>query len=288
MAHSHDGMDWDAALRRLRDGDELLAPEITALAAELVLPTDRSVIDVGAGAGGAAAAFARLLPAEGSVVTIVDSAPVLLDAAAEHVRSVSASTEVRAVQADLASEEPEEPAIEPADLVYASYVVHHLPDQLAGLRRLTRWVKPGGRLVLLESGLPQRVLPWDVGVGQPGLEDRLDEFRARRFQRMRAEMSDSVRMPMGWSAALREVGLTGLRSWSFLVDRQPPLSEVALAAVLRRLEWLRESATEFDAPDEDRAAVESLLDPDGEYYAGNRDDVYVLSASTVHVGIRPA
>jgi hypothetical protein len=36
----------------------------------------------------------------------------------------------------------------------------------------------------------------------------------------------------------------------------------------------------------DRGAVQRLLDPDDDAYVGNRDDVFVLSASTVHLGRR--
>ena len=37
----------------------------------------------------------------------------------------------------------------------------------------------------------------------------------------------------------------------------------------------------------DRQAVQRLLDPDDDAYVGARDDVFVLSASTVHLGRRP-
>ncbi|MGI8310289.1 hypothetical protein [Saccharopolyspora hattusasensis] len=50
--HSHDNIDWDEHLQRLRDGDELNAPEIAGLVAQLLRPTDRTLIEVGAGAGG--------------------------------------------------------------------------------------------------------------------------------------------------------------------------------------------------------------------------------------------
>jgi hypothetical protein len=39
---------------------------------------------------------------------------------------------------------------------------------------------------------------------------------------------------------------------------------------------------------EDVEALNQLLDPEGEHYAGNRDDLYYLSANTVHVGTKPA
>jgi hypothetical protein len=40
--------------------------------------------------------------------------------------------------------------------------------------------------------------------------------------------------------------------------------------------------------DTDRETVACLLDPDDEAYAGARDDVFVLGASTVYLGQKPA
>lgn len=209
--HSHDGLDWDAHLRRLREGDALAAPETAELAAMLLRPVDRSVTEVGAGAGGSAAAFAEAL-VYGGVVNVVDSAQQLLSAATTHAREAAApGVEIRPVHADAADEELRT-AVEPADLVFASFVVHHLPDEMAGLRRLAAIIRPGGQLAVVEFGLEQRCLPWDVGIGEPGLEDRLTAAGNRWFRGMRAEMPDSARRPIGWSKALSEAGLTDRKS----------------------------------------------------------------------------
>lgn len=281
MGHSHDSIDWDEMISHLRESDELLQPELDTLAKTLVRGDDRSVIDVGSGAGGAAAAFGSVL--RDGWVTVVDSSPELLSAASAHVRSMAPNATVRAVQADAAS--PELDGAGRADLVFASHFVHHLPDQLDGLRRLARLVRPGGRLALMETGLPRRVLPWDVGVGEPGLEDRLLAARQEAFREMRTGMEGSVRMPMSWSAALAEIGMTDVHAWSCLVERRPPLDEVARRAVMRRLEWLRDAALERAAP-EDVHAAERLLDPRDPHYVGDRDDVYILGVDSVYVGTK--
>lgn len=286
--HSHDGIDWDARLERLRENDELTAPETALLTRRLLTggaSPVRSVIDVGAGAGGSAAAFAAAMSdlGSGGVVTLVDSAPELLAAASDHARrSAADDVEIRTVEAD-ADDDAILSAVEPADLVFASFVVHHLPDQLAGLRRLASLVKPGGRLAIAESGLHPRVLPWDVGVGDPGLEDRLAGARHTWFRRMRADMPGTTRLPVGWSLALRQAGLTEVQSWSYLVDRPAPASGAVLNVALRHLEWLRTAAAE-EGSAEDVEAVDQLLDPGSPHYAGNRSDLYYLVADTVHVG----
>ncbi|QUH00345.1 methyltransferase domain-containing protein [Saccharopolyspora erythraea] len=284
--HSHDNIDWDARLERLRDTDALTGPETAELVKRLLRPEDRSVVDVGAGAGGSAAAFAKALSGTGDTVTVVDSAPELLAAAADCAnRAASGGVDVRAVRADAADDALPD-LVGQVDLVFASFVAHHLPDQIAGLRRMARMVRPGGRLALVEFGLEHRVLPWDIGLGEPGLESRLAAARDDRFRRMRAEMEGSVRMPMGWSAALSEAGLDDVESWSYLIDRPAPASGPALNAAVRRLEWLREAAEET-AGAEDLQVLDQLLDPESPHFLRNRLDVQYLVANTVHVGTKP-
>lgn len=288
--HSHDNIDWDAHLHRLREADELTAPETAELVAGLLRPDDRTVLEIGSGAGGTAAAFAAALADSGGDVIVVDTAPELLSAAAERAGTVTDRVAVHPVQADAASDDLVEAvaragASAQADLVFAAFVVHHLPDQLAGLRRLAELVRPGGRLAIVEFGLQTKVLPDDVGLGEPGLEGRLTAARDQWFRRMRGEMAGSVRLPVGWGRALAGAGLTDVRSWSYLVDRPAPLDGTGRSAVLRRLHLLRRHAEEFLAP-ADLQALDQLLDETGEHYAGNRDDVFYLTANTVHVGAK--
>lgn len=285
-------MDWNARLDDLRHADRLAEPERATLADTLVGTDTRSVIEIGCGAGGMAAALATAMrtPAtttgDGSepTLTLVDSAPELLDAAASHVRDTGAAVDVRTVLWD-AADETIPSALAPADLLFAGMVVHHLPDQLAGLRRLTELVRPGGTLAIVESGLAQRVLPWDVGVGEPGLEDRLSANQQSWFREMRTGMDEAVRMPMGWSRALREAGLAEVHSWSYLVERPAPVSDLVMRSILRRLRFLRDSTAEHGTTD-DLAAVDALLDEDGPHYVGRRDDLHYLQADTVHSGLK--
>jgi SAM-dependent methyltransferase len=289
--HSHDNMDWDTQLQRLRERDELRAPETAELAGELLRPGDRVVVDIGAGAGGSAAAFAESLAGSGGAVTIVDSAPELLsEAVARAQRSAGPGVEVRSATVDAASDELVD-AVRSingggADLVFASFFVHHLPDQLAGLRRLAELLAPGGQLAVWEAGLEPRVLPWDVGFAEPGLEGRLVAARGEWFRGMREEIPGSVRLPVGWSEALSQAGLEEVRSWSSLIDRPAPVSGVALSAVLGHLEWLREDA-EQRVSDDDVRAIDALLDPESPQHAEKRRDLGYLRADTVHVGTRP-
>lgn len=271
-----------------------MAEEASAGIAERLagrLPGGATVVDIGSGAGGQAAAFARVLAARGGGrIVLVDASPELLEAAGQAVAQalgggvLAESVSVEKVCADAASDELLKQVPE-ADLVWASRVVHHLPDEQAGVTRLARLVRAGGWLALSEGGLATRYLPWDIGVGEPGLQDRLNAARDVWFAAMRAEMPDSVRMPYGWGIALGKAGLTEVTSFTALTDHPAPAAPAVRDAVV---EWLTSLSERMDEglSESDRAALKALLDPSADSYVGARDDVFLLSASTVYVGRR--
>jgi SAM-dependent methyltransferase len=144
---------------------------------------------------GSAVAGTEDLPAGGTLV-LVDMVPELL-AAAEAVVAAAAGVDgavrVLTTLADIAG--PARFAELPdADLVWASNVTHHLPDQREAIATLVRRLAPGGCLALSEGGLSMRCLPWDVGVGEPGLQDRLVAAQGTWFHRMRTEMPGVMRI----------------------------------------------------------------------------------------------
>ena len=174
-----------------------------------------------------------------------------------------------------------------ADLVFASFVVHHLPDQQRGLDQLADLLQPGGRLAVVEGGLEPRCLPWDLGVGEPGLQGRLVAALDEWFRRMRAGMDGSVRLPVGWDLALAEAGLVDVHAFSYLIDRPAPPTDQVHAAVLQRLSWLREVAGPW-LGEPDLRTLDQLLDPQSPHYLSRRDDVFLLSAETVYLGTSPS
>lgn len=284
--HSHDGMDWAAALTWLQANDDLFRDEWGELARQLVQPQTRTVLDVGSGAGGMSAAFAAALSGTGGTVVLIDSTPELLDAAAARVRAAGAArVEVRVVAADAGGDELLDLAPR-ADLVFASSVLHHLPDQQRGLNRLAALLNPGGRLAVVEIGLDERHLPWDLGVGEPGLEGRMTAARGDWFGEMRAGIDGSVRLPVGWNLALAAAGLTDVHAFSYLTDKPPPPTAEVREAVLQRLSALRDQV-ESRVAEADRHTLDLLFDPHGENYLGRRDDVFVLAAATVYLGTAP-
>lgn len=292
-AHTHDGIDWGARLADLRQADEVNSPAYRAVADRLIesLPAPRpTVLDVGSGAGGMSTALAEALAGRaarsggtedaGSVV-LIDAVPELLDAAVARVRSVP-GVDVRAELVDLA-EGTDEPFA--ADLLWASNVAHHVPDQRAVVTTLAGWLAPGGCLALAEGGLSMRCLPWDIGIGEPGLQDRIIAAHGTWFARMRAEMPGAVRLPVGWNMVLAETGLADVTAFTYLVDVPAPLSDAGRAAVTGWLAWL--SRTTGDLLDTtDQAVIARLMDPDDPAYLGGRDDIFLLKANTVYLGWR--
>lgn len=253
-----------------------------ATAAALVRPDDRLAVDVGCGGAGMTRALATALGPEGRAVG-VDGDPAILAAAKERAPHLDF------VAADLGGDLTDLRAAlgEPADVVWASASVHHAGDQQAAVDALAGLLGAGGRLALAEGGLPARHLPWDVGVGDPGLEVRLDAAQDRWFASMRAGLPGWVRMPYGWSECLRRAGLVDVTARTTLFERELPLTDAEVNRVLdklaHRVDHLRPAGLLDPA---DLEAWDRVLDSGDSAWLGLREDIYWLDARTVHIGVR--
>ena len=232
-------------------------------------------------------ALASVLPAE-AVIVGIDGDPTVLAAARQRLEESGVRPgRIRLVEADLDHDLARLDELSGADLIWASASVHHLADQQATIDALAGLLAPGGRLALAEGGLRIRHLPWDLGIGEPGLETRLIGAEDRWFARLRSALPGSVPMPYGWTTALARAGLSGVGTTSTLIERPLPLSADDRAAVLHALTAHVERATAADALSEaDRDAWRRLLDPGDTAWLGHRDDLYSLEARSVHVGRR--
>jgi len=279
-------IDWGVDAKRLAGIAQDDAGWYASMAATLARPGDRLAVDIGCGGAGMALALAAALPAEARVVALDGTESVL---AAARAAAGAAGTRVEFVLADLA-EPGRFPALlgGAADLVWASASVHHAPDQQAAVSGLAALLAPGGRLALSEGGLRPRHLPWDVGVGTPGLEIRLDAAQDRWFAGMRAALPGTVPMPYGWAEALRRAGLAAPTTRSTLLEQPTPLTPDAVTQVLAGLRWRVDRLRSADLLDPaDTATWDQLLDPDAPTFLGHRPDLYHLEARSVHVAHRP-
>jgi SAM-dependent methyltransferase len=247
-----------------------------------------AVADVGCGGGGMTVVLAELVGPEGRVYA-VDGEPSVLDVARRRAERHGVAERTRFITADLGDADGDGAGLldEPADLIWAAHVVHHVADQQAAVRRLAGLLAPGGRFALAEGGTPMANLPWDLGVGDPGLEGRLIAAEQAWFADMRASLPGVVREPNGWPVMLATAGLEAVFARSFLLDRPAPLDDgdrsFVLAGLGHRVERVGDRLSAGD-----RAAFARLLDPDDPAWLGHRGDVYALSVRTVHVGRRPA
>jgi SAM-dependent methyltransferase len=277
-------VDWATVADRLTGAAHDDRSWYESVAATLLRPGDSRAADIGCGGGGMTIALATALGPNGRVLAVDGSAEVL-DAARATVRGAlpptGASVEfVRAdLDADLSNVE------RGLHLVWASASVHHSGDQQKAVDALADLLAPGGRLALSEGGLAAKHLPWDLGIGEPGLEIRLIAAQDRWFAEMRARLPGSVSMPYGWTTALRRAGLVEVRSRSWLIEQSAPLDgERRLTVVDRlthRVERLRPSGLLSEA---DLAAWDRLLDRRDPDWIGHRDDLFHLEGRTVQVG----
>jgi SAM-dependent methyltransferase len=287
-----------ATFRRLASGN--LDPPIPPpnsrsqpLVARAGGPRRPVAVDVGSGGGGMSAALALALGKRGGgTVVLADAVPELLTAAGEHVlATVEAAGLGDTVTVETRLGDAADPAflgaLPAADLLWAARVVHHLPDQQRAIDDLAARLAPGGWLALGEGGLSTRCLPWDLGIGDPGLGDRLIAARDVWFVRMRGEMPGVVSMPYGWNRALAVAGLTEVSAFSYLNDHPAPASPAVRASIVNWLEWMG-GRPEVELSETDRTTVRRLLDPEDPAYVAAREDVFHLSTATVHLGRRPA
>ena len=281
MHHTPD-VNWADVVDDLDRGDTVSRPMDEQIVRWLAPPSGARVADLGSGAGGMAVLLAGAVGAEGRVFA-VDGEPALLNATRSRCERAGVGDRVETLQYDLAAGPP--PLVD-LQLVWAAGVVHHLPDQQSAVTGLATLLTAGGQLALAEGGLQQRCLPWDVGVGEPGLEDRLAAAEADWFAGMRRDQPGAQRTPYGWPSVLAAAELTDVTSKSFLLDLPSPL-DVDVRTHVTESFGVRVERVGERLHSDDRAAWGQLLDPDGGDYLGRRDDLYVLSASTVHVGTRP-
>lgn len=283
-------VDWSEHATRLVALAEDEQQWYERLTVGLVRADDRLAADIGCGGGGMTLALAAALGEPGRVLA-VDGTPGVLTAVGERLAGRTGPlARVELVEADLdAGVDPvRSAAAGPIDLVWASASVHHAGDQQSAVDALVSLLGPGGRLALAEGGLPARYLPWDLGVGEPGLEQRLEAANERWFARMRAELPGATRMPYGWTEALRRAGLVGVTTRTSLREQPAPLGEAERRRLAGRfVHWVDQLRSTGLVDPADLAAWDRLLDPDDPAWLGHRADVFQLSARSVHLGQRP-
>jgi len=247
-------------------------PELREAIDMLSMPMGSCVLDAGCGTGEALGWWHASMRNRGTAVG--------MDLAAAHVRVARATAPAQTpiVQGDMLKPPFTEGSF---DLVWAINAVNHLHDPVAGVRLLSRLLRPGGRLVVGQSSLvPDMYFAWDAR-----LEARVNEA-VRAYYREHYGRSErdfaAVRSLAGW---LQHAGLRNVAVRTRMIERTYPLSgadERYLLECIFRDTW-GERLRGYLEP-EDFAALARLCDPDDECYALHRRDFHFLQSFTVVVG----
>ncbi|MGW2483114.1 class I SAM-dependent methyltransferase [Streptomyces sp. NPDC001571] len=286
--HQHGDLDWEVMAAHLVNSGELQLPVLRRTAGRLSEllgpePEVRRVLDIGSGPGVMTCVLAEAFPAAETVA--VDGTPALLTHTRDRAARLGVGERVTVRHAEL----PDglDGALGTADLIWSSKAVHHIGDQQGVLDALAGALNPGGLLAVAEGGLPTRFLPRDIGTGRPGLQARLDAAQEYWFEIMRSELPGSTSVAEDWPAMFRRAGLTEVASFTLLLDLPAPLGEAARTFLHTQLTRFREMMSEtLDA--DDVKTLDLLLDADAPDGILRRSDAFLLSATTVYTGVRPA
>ena len=237
-------------------------------------PTAR-VLDLGCGRGDHVLLFAEAL-GEGGRVTGLDRRRDSLDFAAARLERAGLAGRAKLDEGDLFAM-PYEPGS--FDLVWSSHVFHGLRELPAAAAAVRRVVRRGGRFALRENRVSATLLPSDIGIGEPGLEARLNFAFDAWLRRDRRELG---RYPHGWQRLLADAGFVEVVAQAYLHEARPPFDELQ-QRYLRY--WLDRKRNIEGATPEDIATLDRLVDPGDEAYFLHRDDLHFVAVSTVYTGV---
>jgi len=229
------------------------------------------VLDVGCGRGDHVLLFVR-----NARVTGLDLKESSLDFARQRVRAAGKSDRVTLQAGDL-FKMPFPP--QSFDLVWSSHVFHglrNLPEAATAMRRA---LKPGGRFVLRENRVTASLLPDDLGIGEPGLESRLN----RAFEAwLRKDRAERGRYPHGWAHLLIAAGFRDVRARSFLHQAAPPFTNTQRQYLHY---WLARKREIEGVSPSDIEVLNHLVDQEGPHYFLKRDDLVFTAVSSIYTGV---
>lgn len=268
----HDAPDRSYA-GKLERFARFIAPELKRLFADLELPPDANVLDLGCGIGGATHLLAAALGPRARVVGIDLSMP--------HLRVARNGQDPMLVQADAQRLCFRDASF---DFVWSCNTIYHLADPLAALASLRTMLRPGGRVMFAQSGvLPEMYFAWDA---------LLDEAVRRACHEYYRERYGLTTKDTAGQRGL--VGLLGRADFSIdrvrtlAIERVQPLNaddRAYFEETIFRGTW-GERVRPFLTDDEWRA-LRANIDPGSVEYCLDRDDFHHVQTLTVceaHIG----
>ena len=269
--HSH-GADQDLA--DLLDLDAQVLPfgaEIVEWVSQLLPDAPQHVVDLGAGTGHGSLVLAACFSS--AHITAVDQSSVMVARSRARFDAAGLQSRSRVVLAEVGAGWRVD---QPVDLVWASAVLHEVDDPQALLAAVSVALRPGGWLAVVEMDGPPHFLPHDLGLGEPGLEDRLHRALAT---------SDGRAMHPRWGTTLEESGFVDVVERRFTLEVDPPAPATApfVAAYLTRVRpWLGDRVSASDL-----AVVDALVSANGPHALARRADLTVRASRTAWLARRP-
>lgn len=284
-AHRHgsvhiDEADWSEQAEQTEREGELLLGFLTDTVTGLLrrwgrdAPPVQQVLDIGCGPGVGTCELARLFP--DAQVVAVDGSPAMLDRARRRAAALGFDERITTHLAELPDGLD---GLDGVDLIWASMSLHHVGDEVAALRRLRDLLLPSGLIAIAELADPMRLLPDELGLGRPGLVQRLEGAEAAWFGAMRHGLSGEV-PSTELSSMLASAGFDVADSRLARLRFDPPLADdtrrVVLGHLRRTRDWLDERLDE-----DDRRTLEVLTDVDDPRGVMHRTDVFVAASRQI-------
>lgn len=228
----------------------------------------RRIIDIGPGPGvGTVALAERFARAD---VIAVDGSDAMLNRVDQRVARLGLAERVHTVHADLPGGLH---GLGPADVVWASMVLHHLGDERAALAAIHSVLAPRGLLAIAEFGDPMRFLPDSTGSESHGFQTRLAAAGAAWVAHMREELPDAA-VSADYPTMLRDAGFEVVTNTLVAARLDAPLSTNARTVVINHLLRMRGQHGSTLEP-EDATALDELLDNDNPNGIAQRPYVFL-------------
>ena len=250
------------------------APEIERVIDSLAIGSGDRVLDAGCGTGLTTEWLTRRTGSEGVVVE--------LDLSAPHCKVARALLQqARVVNGDLQRAPLKEAAF---DLVWALNTVNHLDSLDTGCRRLSELLRPGGRLVAVQSHfLPEMNFAWDVRL-ERAVTDACHQYYRHKYHLNVVDTSATRRLV----GAMRDSRLRDVRASTSVIERQQPLCDADrdyfLHAVFRG--YWGPKLQPYLTPG-DWKQLQRFCDPESRDYCLDRPDFHHVQTLTAVTGVVP-
>ena len=262
---------------RLQRFARFAAPEIERVIDSLAIGSGDRVLDAGCGTGLTTAWLTRRTGSEGEGVVVG------IDLSSRHCKVARASLgRARVVNGDLQRAPLKEAAF---DLVWVLNTVNHLQSLETGCRTLSELLRPGGRLVAVQSHfLPEMNFAWDVRL-ERAVTDACHQYYRDKY-RLNVADTSAVRRLVG---AMHDSHLRDVRASTSVIERQQPLCDADrdyfLHAVFKGY-WGGPKLQPYLTP-EDWKQLQRLCDPESRDYCLDRPDCHHVQTHTAVTGVVP-